>query len=302
MDKFREMRTFSAVADAGSFVRAAEQLDLSKAAVSRLVSDLEKRLNVRLMHRTTRRLSLTDEGRQFHIHCTSVLAAIEDAEAQLLSRSGQARGLLRINAPVSFGILHLAPLWSLYLKQHPHVNLDITLSDRAVDLVEEGYDLAIRIARLPNSSLISRQLAKTRILLAASPGYLQQMGTPQHPSELAQHRTLRYNQATIGNDWAFRHDTSGQHTQVSVVPVMQSNNGDTCVGAAVQGLGIVLQPSFLLDPHLRSGALVELMPTWRSEDLGVYALYPSRSFVPPKLRAMVQFLAAQLKGASWDRP
>lgn len=301
MDKFQEMRVFSAVTEAGSFVKAADGLGLSKAAVSRSVSDLEKRLGVRLMQRTTRRLSLTDEGRQFQAHCVHVLAAVEDAEAQLLSRSSVATGLIRINAPVSFGVLHLAPLWSRYLQAHPQVTLDITLSDRVVDLVEEGYDMAIRIARLPNSSLISRQLASTRIVLAASPAYLRKAGQPKHPSDLAEHSILAYSQWSGGNDWVFHHRQTGQAAQVSTRPVLQSNNGDTCVAAALQGLGIVLQPSFLLEPHLSSGQLVELLPAWRSIDLGIYALYPSRSFVPPKLRAMLQFLSEQLQDAPWDR-
>jgi DNA-binding transcriptional LysR family regulator len=301
MDKFQEMRTFCAVVDAGSFVKAADLLGVSKAAVSRTVSDLERRLNVRLMQRTTRRLSLTDEGRQFYAQTTGVLAAIEDAEAQLLSRSGVATGVLRINAPVSFGVLHLAPLWSRYLQAHPQVTLDISLSDRVVDMVEEGYDLAIRIARLPSSTLISRRLASTRIALAATPDYLRRAGTPSHPSELAEHAILAYSQWADGHGWTFHHRQTGLAAQVNIRPILQSNNGDTCVAAALQGLGVVLQPDFLLQPHLRQGRLVELMPDWQSIDLGIYALYPSRHFAPPKLRAMVQFLADELKDKPWDR-
>jgi DNA-binding transcriptional LysR family regulator len=254
-----------------------------------------------LMQRTTRKLSLTDEGRQFHAQCASVLAAVEDAEAQLFSSSGVAKGVLRINAPVSFGVLHLAPLWSRYLQAHPQVTLDISLSDRVVDLVEEGYDLAIRIARLNNSTLISRQLASTRISLAASPAYLRRAGTPTHPGELAKHSVLAYSQWADGHGWTFHHRHTDQAAQVNIRPILQSNNGDTCVAAALEGLGVVLQPNFLLEPYLTTGQLVELMPDWRSPDLGIYALYPSRSFTPPKLRAMVQFLAEELAHAPWDR-
>ena len=156
MDKFLEMQTFAAVVDAGSFVRASESLDMSKAAVSRYVADLEARLGVRLLHRTTRKLSLTEEGRAFHGRCKALLSELEEAESEITASSARASGLVKINVPVTFGNLHLAPLWSDFMAAHPRVTLDVTLSDRFVDLVEEGYDLAVRIGSLPNSSLISR--------------------------------------------------------------------------------------------------------------------------------------------------
>ena len=169
------MQTFCAVIDAGSFVKAADTLGFSKAAVSRYVRDLEERLGVRLLHRTTRRLSLTDEGDVFYARCRELLAGVEEAEAELSSRSGAARGLLRVNAPVTFGIRHLAPLWGAFRDRYPQVRLDVTLSDRVVDLIEEGYDLTIRIATLPSSTLISKRLASTRVVLCASPQYLASM-------------------------------------------------------------------------------------------------------------------------------
>ena len=175
MDRFVEMQTFCAVVDAGSFVGAAEALGLSKAATSRYVGELETRLGVRLLHRTTRRLSMTEDGERFYARSRELLAGLEEAEAELHSRSGAARGLLRINAPVTFGIRHLAPLWGAFRDLHPQVQLEITLSDRTVDLVEEGFDVAIRIAALPNSTLVCRQLARTRIVgvIATSGVFLQ---------------------------------------------------------------------------------------------------------------------------------
>ena len=178
MDRFQEMRVFAAVVDAGSFVGASDALGMSKAAVSRYVADLETRLGVRLLHRTTRKLSLTGEGRVFHARCKALLAEVDEAEAEVTSRSGQATGLLKINVPVTFGILHLAPLWGEFMARHPKVTLDVTLADRIVDLVEEGYDLAVRIARLPSSTLVSRKLTSTRTILCASPRYLREHGTP----------------------------------------------------------------------------------------------------------------------------
>lgn len=297
MDKFQEMRVFSAVVDASSFVAAADSLGISKAAVSRYVSELEQRLGVRLMHRTTRKLSLTPEGEVFLARCRDILASIESSEAEISTRSVTASGLLKVSVPVSFGIRHLAPLWSEFLSDHPQVTLDVQLADRVIDLVDEGFDLAVRIARLPDSSLISRQLASTRLVLCAAPSYLKRRGTPAHPSELEQHHVLGYSLMAMGDQWKF----TGPEGPVSVKvrPRMWTNNGDSCVAAALQGSGIQLQPTFLIDEELASGQLVEILPQFRSVELGIYAVYPSRKFVLPKVRAMVEFLANKLGQAPW---
>ena len=292
MDKYQEMRVFTAVVDAASFVGAGDALGMSKAAVSRHVSDLEQRLGVRLMHRTTRKLSLTSEGEVFLARSRDILASIEASEAELSTRSVTASGLLKISVPVSFGIRHLAPLWSEFLANHPQVTLDVQLADRVIDLVEEGFDLAVRIARLPDSSLISRQLASTRLVLCAAPSYLKRRGTPQHPSELTQHEVVSYSLMAMGDQWQF----IGPEGPVSakVHPRMWSNNGDTCISAALQGAGIQLQPTFLIEQQLASGQLVEILPQYRSVELGIYAVYPSRKFVLPKVRALVEFLSTKL--------
>lgn len=288
MDRFEEMKAFAAVVDAGSFVRAAESLHLSKTAVSRLVGDLEKRLDVRLLHRTTRRLSLTVEGEAFHARCKELLAGVDEAEAEVAARAGEAVGLLRLNVPVSFGLLRLAPLWPAFMQQHPRVTLDVTLSDRIVDLVDEGYDLAVRIAKLPASSLVSRQLTSTRLVLCASPDYLRRHGTPTHPSEITQHPLFSYTLLASGDNWNF--DGPQGPVTVKINPRMRSNSGDTCCEAALQHQGIVLQPSFMVGQHLRSGALVEILPEFRSLELGVYAVYPSRKHVTLKVRVLIDFL------------
>jgi DNA-binding transcriptional LysR family regulator len=295
MDKFQEMRVFSAVVDASSFVAAADSLSMSKAAVSRYVSELEQRLGVRLMHRTTRKLSLTPEGEVFLARCRDILASIESSEAEISTRSVTASGLLKVSVPVSFGIRHLAPLWSEFLADHPQVTLDVQLADRVIDLVDEGFDLAVRIARLPDSSLISRQLASTRLVLCAAPSYLKRRGTPAHPSELAQHDVLGYSLMAMGDQWQFTGPEGP--VCVKVRPRMWTNNGDSCVAAALQGSGIQLQPTFLIDEELASGHLVEILPQFRSVELGIYAIYPSRKFVLPKVRAMVEFLANKLQRA-----
>ncbi len=289
MDRFVEMQTFCAVVDAGSFVSAADTLGMSKAAASRYVSELERRLGVRLLHRTTRRLSLTEDGERFYARSRELLAGLEEAEAELHSRSGAARGLLRVNAPVTFGIRHLAQLWGAFCELHPQVRLEVTLSDRTVDLVEEGFDMAIRIAALPSSTLVCRQLARTRIVLCASPRYLAAHGTPSAPAELARHAVIAYSYWSGGDEWQFE----GPDGRVSVrtKPSMHTNSGDTCRAMALADQGVILQPGFLVADDLAAGTLVELMPAYRSVTLGIYALYPTRKFVPPKVRALVEFLA-----------
>ena len=290
MDRFLEMQTFAAVVDAGSFVKAAEALGLSKAAMSRHVGELETRLGVRLLQRTTRRLSLTEEGQVFYARSKELLAGVDEAEAEITSRSGAASGLLRINAPFTFGILHLAPLWGVFRSQYPQVALDVTLADRVVDLVDEGYDVAIRIATLPSSTLISKRLASTRMVLCASPSYLAAHGAPQHPAELAAHAVISYSYLATRDEWHF----VGPQGPVSVKtqPCIRTNNGDTCRAAALAHQGIILQPDFLVGRDLASGALLELMPTFRTLELGIYAVYPTRKHVPPKVRALIDFLAA----------
>jgi len=297
MDKFQEMRAFVAVVDAGSFVRAADTLALSKAAVSRFVNELEARLGVRLMHRTTRKLSLTEEGEVFHARCQALLADIAEAEAEITSRSGQATGLVKVNAPVTFGILHLAALWGQYKARHPKVTLDVTLSDRVVDLVEEGYDLAVRIARLPSSTLISRKLSSTRMVLCASPQYLQRAGTPLQPSELAGHAVLAYSYWSGRDEWQF--DGPGGPVSVRTEPWIRTNSGDTCRAGALQHQGVVMQPSFLVGADLAAGTLVELMPQYRGIELGIYAVYPTRKHVSPKVRLLIDFLVESFRQPRW---
>jgi len=298
MDRFLEMQVFVAVAEAGSFVRAAEARSMSKAAVSRHVGNLEARLGVRLLHRTTRRLSLTPEGEVFLARCRDLLGELEESEAEITSRSGRAAGLLRVNAPVTFGVRHLADLWGRFQARHPQVTLDVTLSDRLVDVVEEGYDLAIRVARLPDSALISRTLSSTRLVLCASPAYLARAGTPVHPSELAAHDVWAYSYFAPGDEWPFE-GPDGPVT-ARIRPTLRTNSGDTCLAGALQGRCLVLQPSFLVGEELVSGNLVEVLPEYRSLELGIHALYPSRRHVAPKIRLLIEFLADTFESPRWN--
>jgi DNA-binding transcriptional LysR family regulator len=294
----QQLRSFLAVVRAGSFVGAADALGLSKAAVSRHVADLEAGLGVRLLHRTTRRLSLTEDGLRFQARAGDLVAAFEELEAETSAQGGEASGLLRINAPMTFGNLHLAPLWPRFIAANPGVSLEVTLNDRVVDLVDEGFDLAVRITKLGESSLVSRLLASTHIVLCASPGYLAGHGTPAHPRELTRHQVLAYAYWSSGDEWRFQ-GPEGE-VVVRVHPRIRSNSGDTCLAAALQDQGIVLQPDFLVGEHLRRGALVELMPAYRSLELGIHAVYPSRKYLPMKTRRLVDFLVESFREPAWS--
>ena len=294
----QQLASFLAVVRAGSFVGAADATGLSKAAVSRHVAELEARLGVRLLHRTTRRLSLTDDGQRFHARAAELVAGLEELEAETASTGGEAIGRLRINAPLTFGNLHLAPLWPRFLAANPKVALDIALNDRVVDLVEEGFDVAIRIAHQLDPQLVSRRLASSRMVLCASSAYLAARGTPVHPHELAMHAVFAYSYWSTGDDWTF--DGPDGAVTVRVEPRIHTNSGDTCREAALQGAGIILQPDFLVGPDLQAARLVEVMPDYRALGLGVYAVYASRKHLPMKTRRLIDFLAGEFDGVAWS--
>lgn len=297
MDLLHSMKTFTAVVEAGSFVGAMEATGLSKPAVSRHVAELEEHLGTRLLQRTTRRLSMTSEGHAYYLRCKDILGAVQEAEAEVGSSALEAQGLLRIGAPQTFGALHLAALWGLFAAENPQVTLDIVLSDRAVDLVEEGYDLVVRIARLSDSSLVTRPLASTRVVLCASPEYLANRGVPAHPHELASHDVISYSYWASGDSWTFQGPTG--EVSVRTKSRIHANNGDTCRAAALAHQGVILQPDFLIHEDLRCGALVELMPEFRAGQLGIFAVYPTRKQLPLKVRKLVDFLVEQLRDPPW---
>ena len=298
MNKFQEMQAFTAVVDNGSFVAAADALKASKAAVSRQVADLEQRLGTRLLNRTTRKLSLTDEGQLFYIRCTDLLYGLAEAESELSQRSGEPSGHLRINAPVTFGISHLAPLWGRFLQQHPKVSMEVSLSDRTVDLVEDGFDLAVRISRAPHPTFIARKLTTTTMVLCASPGYLKQHGTPERPQDLADHNVVSYTYWSSKDEWEFT-GPGGKKDVVRTRPRLHANSGDTCIAAALQDQGIVMQPDFLVHDALRDGRLVPLLEGYRTTELGVYAIYTSRRQLPLKLRFLIDFLVDAFQNPGW---
>lgn len=301
MDKLQAMNTFVSVVEAGSFVGAMETAGLSKPAVSRQVAELEQHLGVRLLHRTTRRLSLTDEGRIYYLRCKEVLAAVQEAEDETSSRAGQAHGRLRVGAPHDFGVLHLAPLWASFMAHNPQVELDIVLSDRTVDLIEEGYDLVVRIGNLPNSGLVARPLANTRMVLCAAPAYLAAHGMPTHPDNLATHAIIAYSYWSNGDEWRFQH-ADGQRASLRVRARAHANSGSTCLALALASQGIILQPDFLVYDALAQGTLVEIMPAWQAGTIAMHALYPTRTLLPLKVQLLRDFLVEALRQPPWRLP
>lgn len=293
----QQLSSFLAVVRAGSFVSAADATGRSKAAVSKRVADLEAHLGVRLLHRTTRRLSLSDDGQRFHGRAVELVAALEELETETTSSGGEATGLLRINAPLTFGNLHLATLWPRFIAANPKVALDVTLNDRVVDLIEEGYDVAVRITTRLDPQLVSRRLATSRMVLCASPGYLDAHGTPAHPRDLAGHHVFAYSYWSAGDDWTFR-GPDGE-VSVRVNPRIHTNSGDTCRTAALEHQGIILQPDFLVGTDLKRGALIELMPDYESIELGVYAVYATRKHMPMKTRRLIDFLVEAFIAPRW---
>jgi len=300
MDRFDTLQSFAAVVEAGSFSAAAERLDIGKSVVSRRVSELENRLGVQLLHRTTRQLSLTEAGRQFHPQVMRLLAELEEAELSVAEGQATLRGRLRLAAPLSFGLLHLAPALNRFLAEHPEVEFDLDFNDREVNIIEEGVDLAIRIGSLADSTLVARPLAPVRMVLCASPDYLERAGTPRTPKELASHVGLTYSNVPESQQWRFI-DETGRETSVRIPTRMRANNGDVLLDAAVAGWGIVVSPTFIAYRALAAGALVPLLPGYRLPETAAYAVYPSRRFVPRRVRALVGFLRERFgEKPYWD--
>ncbi|MBR1219250.1 LysR family transcriptional regulator [Bradyrhizobium sp. U87765 SZCCT0131] len=300
MDRLRAFEVFAAVVAQGSFTRAADKLETSPANVTRYVNDLEELLGARLLNRTSRRLSLTDTGRTLHERVSAILEEVAEAEAVASSASVQPRGRLRINAPLTFGIAHLAPLWPRFMARYPEIELDVSLTDRVVDLVEEGYDLAVRIARGGSTSLIGRKLAASRNIVCAAPDYLARHGAPQTPRDLRQHACIGYTYSATADEWVLL-DAAGKPHSVTVRSCMHTNNADTARAAALAGRGIIWQPTFLIGADLRRGGLVRVLPDYRLADIDIMAVYPSRRHVSAKVRVMVEFLAEAFRGTpGWD--
>jgi DNA-binding transcriptional LysR family regulator len=301
MDRLRACEVFVTVVSRGGFARAAEVLGTSPANVTRYVNELEAHLGTRLLNRTSRTLSLTEGGETLYARCKSILDDVADTEGLVSSASVQPRGRLRINAPVSFGILYLAPLWPEFMRKYPGIEIDVGLIDRVVDIVDEGYDLAIRISRAGSSNHAARKLATSQNILCASPDYLARAGVPATPADLMEHRCIGYTYAATGDEWQLIDAGRKTHT-VKVDCHMHTNNGDTARAAALAGQGVIWQPTFLIANDLRAGTLVRVLPEYSLPEIDILAMYPSRRHLSARVRVMIDFLVDAFGGTPpWDR-
>jgi DNA-binding transcriptional LysR family regulator len=299
MDRLQALQIFTRVVETGSFTAAADRLGLSRAVVSKAVIELERSLGARLLERTTRRVRANEVGLAYYERAARVLGELDEADRAVRRLHQEPRGTLRVNAPLSFALLHLKPVVARYLDSNPEVTLALDLTDRFVDLIDEGFDIAIRIAALADSSLIARHLAPARRILCATPGYLDRHGRPDAPAALRDHRCLIY--GTAARDETWRLFTTDREESVRVSGPMASNNGDMLACAAAEGIGIALLPTFIVGPDLQAGRLERVLPDWRPSELGIYAVYPPNRQLAAKVRVFVDLLAAHFSGRPyWD--
>ena len=299
MDKLTSMRAFTKVVSHGSFSEAAREMRISRSAVSKYIIELEAELGVQLLNRTTRSASPTDNGRLYYDRCVAILAEIEDAERAASQLQAEPRGLLRVNAPMSFGTLHLGCAVAEFMARYPKLQIELMLSDQQLDTVQEGFDVTIRIADLPASALIARKIVPARRVLCASPEYLERAGTPRHPRELRDHACLSYGHLATGMQWKLS-GKDGDHW-LQVPWTLCTNNAEVLRDAAVAGHGIALLPTFIAWCQLHDGSLRPILTQYRAPELSVFALYPPTRYVPLKLRAFIDFLVERFGDKPyWD--
>jgi DNA-binding transcriptional LysR family regulator len=299
MDRFSALRVFAQVVESGSFSRAAERLGLSTTAVSRQVADLEAHLQTRLLNRTTRRLSLTESGQAFYGRAVQLLQDLQEAEQEASKAAITPRGTIRLTTSLNFGTRQVAPAMAGFLARHPEVKFDVQLSDRLVDLVEEGFDLAIRIGGGGAENLVARRLCETRLVVCASPDYLARHGTPATPQDLARHNCFTYEYASPRSQWRFRGPDGAEHS-VRVAGTVHSNSGDLNASLAAGGVGIAFEPDFIVDDDLRAGRLAALLTDYAPPPSPIYAVYPTRKHLSAKVRLFVDYLVERF-AARGDR-
>ena len=290
---------FAKVAETKSFTGAAEALGLPKSTVSRKLAQLEERLGVRLVQRTTRKLALTDIGEAYYDRCARIVADLASAEQLVTDMQASPRGRLRVSATVDFATRYLGDIVSVFLADHPEINVEIDATDRVVDLIEDGFDVAIRFGSLPESSLVARRLCGVALLLCASPGYLDRRGTPKHIEELDEHDHVLFTPVSRNQTWTVVH---GDATYEFGRPArFASNNYGAVRHAAIAGAGIALISDFMVADDLRSGALVRVLPDWATRTTDVHAVYPARQNLPPRLALFLDHMVKSLNPPPWQR-
>lgn len=291
MNPFEDMRIFCQVMDSGSFTAAADKLGLSKQFVSRRLMQLEERLGVRLLNRSTRRLDVTPLGQSYYESALRLLGEVEEVEQGIAGQNSEPRGTLRLSAPLSFALAHLGCLLPLFLQRYPQVSVEVDLSDRPVDLLSEGYDLVLRIGVLEDSTLIARRIATIQRVYCASPGYLASRGVPQHPEQLSGHDCLPYGH---GRQVQWRFQVKGKPMNINVGGRMRVNNGELLKDAAVADLGITYLPTFIVGQALQDGRLVRVLEDFEPEPLNLSAVYPQHRQGSRPVQALIEFLRERL--------
>ncbi len=289
MQHLTDIAIFVKVVELSSFTAAAEALESSQPVVSKAVTRLEEKLGARLLNRTTRRLSLTEAGAELYRRSARALQEIENAKHEVARFQTEPRGTLRLAAPMSFSILHLGPFIHDFLQQYPGVSVELNMSDQQVELVDAGYDLALRIGHLTDSSLVARKITPCRQVMCASPTYLERHGTPERPEDLLEHNCIVYSYLSTPREWRLT-DADGETHVVPVNGTLHSNNGLVNRAAAVAGAGIVLLPTFYIGEEMKSGALQQVLADFKPPEIDVHAVYPERRNLMPKVRAFIDAL------------
>jgi DNA-binding transcriptional LysR family regulator len=300
VDRWTEIEVFVQIAESGSISRAAEVLGISVSATSRYLMNLEKRLDIRLMQRTTRQLSLTSEGEVFCERCRDVLGSMKEAEASVSEAARNPTGLLRVQASLSFCLLHLTPLIPAFREKYPRIRFEVVAANRYLDIIENGIDIAVRTRRIEADTQITiRRLAQTRRLLAATPDYLQRHGTPEHPDDLARHQLILYTLADDWNELRFRKGT--ETIAVPATGALNANDGQLIRAAALDGLGILAQPAYIIHDDLAAGRLVRVLDDWDLPRLTMNLAFPTKAFLPAKTRLFIDFLVEDFRRHDYER-
>ncbi|MGY6553388.1 MAG: LysR family transcriptional regulator [Wenzhouxiangella sp.] len=292
MDRLDAMQLFVRVTELGSFAAVAQQRGVARSLVTRRIAALESHLGVKLLARSTRQLSLTSEGADFLERCRTILELVDSAEAEVATEHSRPRGRIRASIPLSFGILRLTPILLDFSREYPDVGLDLDYSDRRVNLIEEGFDLAVRITSRLEPTNIVRRLGSSRLLLVASPDYLARRGAPATPKDLTQHECLAYSARGSGQSWEFLVD--GEPESVHITGRIAASSGDALMSAAVAGLGIARQPDFIAERDLAAGRVQTVLDAHAPAPMGIYAVLPSNRYVPQRVRVLIDYLAQAL--------
>lgn len=300
MDKLEAMNALVRVVALGSYAEAGRALGLTRSAVSKAVMELEQTLGARLLDRTTRRVSATEAGLAYYECCVDILSRVEETEMQVSRLHDEPKGVLKINAPMSFGSMYLGPLIAEFMSSYPDLKIELSLNDRFIDPIEEGVDVTVRIGILADSSLIARRLAPARRVLVAAPEYLKNHGVPSAPEDLMRHRCLNYGHTTTLQRWQLTHD--GETMNLAINSVLCSNNGDVLRAAALAGQGITMLPTFLVGADVKAGRLKIVLADYAPTELGLFALYAPNRYLAAKTRLLIDFLAARFgERPSWDK-